>query len=161
MRTSLRPHFTALCVLISTLALTQQPLRCNEQRVTYSPEDQRFTGKIEVTSIPPTTPGNGKEEKSIEKTRYFVLQEPDFMKNGPWTTVVWIGDATKKATLRLEFRDHGNGGVHLQWLNENLLYGSVWWGRMVATDFIFNVATKKFIYREMAHYGQMAPPCQP
>jgi hypothetical protein len=44
-------------------------------------------------------------------------------------------------------------------LNEKLIYGSVWWGRIVATDFIFDVQGNKFIYREMASYGELIQPC--
>jgi len=60
----------------------------------------------------------------------------------------------------LTFVDHGNGGVSIQWLNEKLPYGSVGWGRIVSTDFVFDVERKGFIYREMANYGELVQPCQ-
>ncbi len=74
--------------------------------------------------------------------------------------MVWIGSSGEAPRRVLTFLDHANGDVKLQWLNEKLLYGSVWWGRIVATDFIFDVERKTFIYREMADYGAIVQPCQ-
>lgn len=162
MNTPVRQLCVAVWVLTAGMAVAQQqPMRCADQRVTYGPEIEPFIGRIEAISIPPTTADADAEQESEQKTRYFVLQNPDYTKNGPWTTVVWIGEAEKPATVKLEFRDHGNGGVHLQWLNEKLLYGSVWWGRIASTDFIFDVEAKKFLYREMANYADLAQACQP
>jgi hypothetical protein len=52
--------------------------------------------------------------------------------------------------LELTFVDESNGGVKVEWLNEKLLFGQVWWGRIYSTDFILDVEQGKFIYREMA-----------
>jgi hypothetical protein len=41
-----------------------------------------------------------------------------------------------------------------------LIFGEVWWGRIYATDFIFDVEQNKFVYREMAHFGELIQPCQ-
>jgi hypothetical protein len=49
--------------------------------------------------------------------------------------------------------------VEIHWLNEKLLYGSVWWGRTVSTDFVFDAEKRAFIYREMANYGELVQPC--
>jgi hypothetical protein len=89
-----------------------------------------------------------------------VVANPDYTQPGPWKTVVWIGSSGEAPRRVLTFLDHANGDVKLQWLNEKLLYGSVWWGRIVATDFIFDVERKTFIYREMADYGAIVQPCQ-
>jgi len=45
-------------------------------------------------------------------------------------------------------------------LNEKLIFGEVWWGRIYATDFIFDVEQRKFSYREMAHFGELMEPCR-
>jgi len=62
--------------------------------------------------------------------------------------------------LQLSFQDHASGGSSVQWLNEKLLFSRVWWGRIYSTDFILNVEKEQFIYREMAHYGEMIEPCR-
>jgi len=66
--------------------------------------------------------------------------------------VVLIRNLNKDAPITLSFFDHGRGGVQIHWLNEKLLYGSVWWGRVLSTDFIFDVEQRVFLYKEMANY---------
>lgn len=89
-----------------------------------------------------------------------IVGKPDLMKPGPWTTVVWLHKSGGGVPQTLSFVDHGSGGVSVQWLNERLLYGSVWWGRIVSTDFIYDVEKKKFLYHEMANYGELVQPCK-
>jgi len=74
--------------------------------------------------------------------------------------VVWIGNSGEAQTRMLTFIDTRVVELKLQWLNEKLVYGSVWWGRIVATDFIFDVQRGTFIYREMADCGAVVQPCQ-
>lgn len=49
--------------------------------------------------------------------------------------------------------------VQLLWLNEDLLFMRVWWGRIVSTDLIFELHSGKFIYAQEANYGTMVQPC--
>ena len=72
-------------------------------------------------------------------------------------TAMWIGDRNASHLLMLEFLDHASGGVNVHWLNEKLPCGSVWWGRVVSTDFVLDVEKKIFLYREMANHGEQ--PC--
>jgi hypothetical protein len=100
------------------------------------------------------------KEFSPQHTRHRTVGKPDFSRPGPWTTVVWIRDAAVKETpVVLTFEEHASGGVNLHWLNEKLIYASVWWGRIVSTDFIFDVQSRKSIYGEMANYGGFIQPC--
>jgi hypothetical protein len=82
------------------------------------------------------------------------------MKPGPWTTRVYVGSGDQEAGLVLTAVDHASGGLNVRWMNEKFLYGQVWWGRIYSTDFILDVEARKFIYREMAHYGELIEPCQ-
>jgi hypothetical protein len=82
------------------------------------------------------------------------------MKPGPWTTRVYVGRTDSAPEVELRFIDETNGGVSAHWLNEKLIFGEVWWGRIYATDFMFDVEQNKFVYREMAHLGELMQPCQ-
>ncbi|HEY6265129.1 MAG TPA: hypothetical protein VIW93_10015 [Candidatus Acidoferrum sp.] len=62
--------------------------------------------------------------------------------------------------LQLTFQNHASGGTSIQWLNEKLLFGRVWWGRIYSTAFIVDVEKEQFIYKQMAEYGEMIQPCR-
>lgn len=44
----------------------------------------------------------------------------------------------------------------VRWLNEKLLLMRPWWGRIAATDLIFDVEREKFIYAETVTDGTLA-----
>jgi hypothetical protein len=82
------------------------------------------------------------------------------MHPGPWNTVLYVfGNRARPVRLRISFRDHGNGGVHAQWINEKLLFADVWWGRIASTDLIINVDNSNVLYVEDADYGSIIMPC--
>jgi hypothetical protein len=149
-----------LALLIATVSFAQELPSCDSATVQYGPFDEQFAAKMTVQPGPAPRSAviMGDKQFTRQHTRWMIARNPDYMKAGPWTTVVWIG--SKDKLLMLTFRDHGNGGVSVQWLNEKLIYGSVGWGRIVSTDFIFNVEKQAFIYREMANYGEFVQPCQ-
>jgi hypothetical protein len=43
-------------------------------------------------------------------------------------------------------------------MNEHLLYIQAWWGRMVASEMVFDVLDGRFLYRKLANYGVLADP---
>lgn len=59
---------------------------------------------------------------------------------------------------RLSFTD-ASGEVELQWLNEDLIFVRAWWGRIVATDLLFELSNGRFIYAREANYGALTAPC--
>ncbi len=88
-----------------------------------------------------------------------VVVEPDTTKAGPWNTSIYLGSDSNKEIWKLTYLDEiGAGGA--RWLNEKLVYGEVFWGRVYATEFILDLQQHKFIYREMANYGAATEPCQ-
>ena len=97
---------------------------------------------------------------SSQHTRWLIQALPNTMKPEPWTTRVYMGASESGPDVELRFVDEANGGVSVRWLNEKLIFGEVWWGRIYATDFIFDVEQRKFIYREMAHFGELMEPCR-
>lgn len=60
---------------------------------------------------------------------------------------------------RLSFTDAG-GEVELQWLNEDLIFIRAWWGRIVATDLLFELSNGRFLYAREANYGALTAPCE-
>lgn len=48
------------------------------------------------------------------------------------------------------------GVSETRWINENLLFFRVWWGRIAATDVIFDVETEAVIRTESAEDGTIA-----
>jgi hypothetical protein len=135
---------------------------CDNETVTYSPFDEHFAEKMTVQPgpAPRSVMIMGDKQFTNLRTRWLTVRRPDYAKAGPWATVVSIGDRSGSSLIELAFLDHASGGVNIHWLNEKLLYGSVGWGRIVSTDFVFDVEKKTFIYREMANYGELVQPCR-
>jgi hypothetical protein len=63
-----------------------------------------------------------------------------------------------KVLLEASFTDHGNT-FSAHWINDELLFVQVWWGRIASSDLILEVDKGKFIYDELANYGQLDEPC--
>lgn len=123
--------------------------------------------RMKVTKLSPaakelTAVSKLPKQQSPYATKWFVILQSDFMRPGPWDTTVYVfGNQVQPVRLKLQFQDHGNGGVGAEWLNEKLLFLTVWWGRIVSTEMILDVETAKFIYIEEANYGSMILlPCE-
>ena len=134
---------------------------CDAARVRYrpvntTPLESQSASRIEVHDTDDSIEGS-KVEQSPQKTRWISLVEPDYSKPGPYTTTIYIGTIDDDPSLKLGIREHA--GISVRWLNEKLLYGSVSWGRIVSTDFIFDVEARKFIYEEMENFGELMEPC--
>jgi len=155
----LRANMIMVAVVMVT-SLAQQLPSCGDERVEYSPFDNNFSDKMKSQPGPATVLIMGDKQFSPKRTRWMSIRKPDYMRAGPWTTAVWIRNSDRGVPEMLTFVDHGSGGVDIRWLNEKLLYGSVWWGRIVSTDFIFDFERREFIYREMTNYGQLIQPCR-
>jgi hypothetical protein len=116
--------------------------------------------KFDTDSKLPPSLSSAPKESSPQGTKRYIIQSPDFMKQGPWNTGIYVfGNRAKPIKLKITFLDHGNGGVRAKWLNEKLLFIQVWWGRIVSTDFILDVDTSKWIYAQNANYGNLIMPC--
>jgi len=122
--------------------------------------------KISVTAVSPDSPelaplGSLPKLESPHGTRWLIARDPDFTREGPWTTTLYVfGNRVNAGILRIQFHDHGNGGVHEKWVNEKLLAADVWWGRILSTDLVLNVETGKWIYAEEADYSVTIQPCE-
>jgi hypothetical protein len=148
--------FTCLCSPIPITA--QKTLHCDEARVTYEaqqPSESQFRmEKVARTVKPP-----GTLNKSPQGTRWLSQSDPDFTQDGPWTTTILIGDHSG-SVLKLTFPQHGNEGIHSDWLNEKLLFMRVWLGRIVSLDLILDVEKGALVYSEEANYDDFIQPCE-
>jgi hypothetical protein len=153
---------TSASICTSRRAVVQELQKCGTARVQYTPFDDSYSGRIQINSLRSSDgqPATSERILSPQRTRWLTEILPDTMKPGPWTTRVYIGAGPSDPDVELRFVDDAYGGANIRWLNEKPIFGEVWWGRIYATDFIFDVEQRKFIYREMAHFGELMEPCQ-
>jgi hypothetical protein len=150
----------ASAITLSRESLASSP-KCGERRVQYAPFDEDYSQRIilrEAANSGPSEP-EGNKAYSPQHTAWVSPRLPDYSRPGPWSTTVLIGSPVGSKVLQLAFQDHASGGVSIAWLNEKLLFGRVWWGRIYSTDFIIDVEKEQFIYKQMAEYGEMIQPC--
>jgi len=79
---------------------------------------------------------------------YFVAE--DGRPNGAITIF-----AEKNYLIRIEFSELF-GLSDVKWINEKLLFMRPWWGRIAATDLIYDVEAEKVIHAEGVMYGYLA-----
>jgi hypothetical protein len=135
-------------------------LKCEDAKVLFSPFDEAYSKRIILKDLSNSEnpPSNAQREYSPERDMWKVIIEPDTSKPGPWNTVIYFGSDANETVWKLTLVDVRATSV--QWLNEKLVFGKVWWGRIYATDFILDVQQRKFLYREMANYVAKGEPCQ-
>jgi hypothetical protein len=63
--------------------------------------------------------------------------------------------AEKDHVLELDFSELF-GLSDVRWVNEKLLFVHAWWGRIAATDMLFDVEAEKFVYIESVTDGMQA-----
>jgi len=146
-----------LVLLLSTgsVVAQAQDQPCKLGKVHYSVPTEQVAKSISLSSATADDGAPLKRDASPEGTRWMIRVEPDYTKPGPWNTTLIIGDrSTGKPFLKAEFRDHGNT-FGAQWLNENLIWIQVWWGRIASSDLILDVSKKQLIYNRVAHYGEV------
>jgi hypothetical protein len=153
----------------SATATADEPLMsCADQSVSYSdPDGVPLKDRVIVTKL------SGRPKAVLnEMDKAFKASSPqgvaafnrvhvaDTMKKGPWSNTVQVFTVSGPLyAWQIDLKDiHDNAG--LEWLNEDLIFIRVWWGRMVSTDLIFQLSTGTFIYAQEANYGALIQPCK-
>lgn len=131
---------------------------CSEAPVTYSTFDLSFAKRI-VLETTTDVPKDGIREFAPQDSRWLMNVGPSDTRSGFRTGIIYIGSARSHEALKMSFVDISEYPVQVRWLNEKLLFGRVWWGRILSTDFILDVEKRHFIYEEMANYFGVANPC--
>lgn len=137
---------------------------CNPLPVAYSKPASESLQKIKIERVS-LTDGQFRELAALAKTkaefgsRWLVERRPDAMRPGPWTTRLYVFEATDaRHCVRVELIDHASYDVRRTWLNDKMLFVRVWWGRMVSTDFVLDTETMKLAYAEDANYFKSVHP---
>jgi hypothetical protein len=132
--------------------------------VSYSKPSSESLLKIKIERVSLTDKQSG-ELAALPKTtsefgsRWLVEERPDTMRPGPWTTRIYVFDATDtRHCVRIQLTDHAGYDVQRSWLNEKMLFVRVSWGRIVSTDFVLDAETLKFAYAEDANYFRLVYP---
>jgi hypothetical protein len=138
----------------------QRLLKCEDARVMYTPIDETYSKRIIFKSVSESEdpPQNVPKDYSPERNMWKAVVTPDTSKPGRRNTSIYFGSDANEEVWKLTFVDYAGDGP--KWLNEKLVFGQVWWGRIYATEFILDLQHHKFLYREMANYGGMTEPCE-
>lgn len=160
-----------ICTAIVTLsgASAGEPLmRCDQQTVTYSaPSSVPIDQHIRITPVSQNSRAvlAGRDVRSITESpqqtaAFHHAYVADTMKPGPYRNSIEIY-STKGPALawRIEI-DEIRDNVQPRWLNDDLIFMQVWWGRILSTDLIFELSTGRFVYAKEAHYGMLIEPCE-
>jgi len=138
----------------SCLKAAQPDPSCwKEPRLFHQPFDNAIADRISITKseFPAAflTPVH-----SPNKAYYFMTVRPDFTREGPWSTAVYIY-VEKDQLTRIDLLDHSSLAPGIEWLNEKLLSIRVWWGRIMGTDLIIDVETGTIVSKEMVVDGRI------
>jgi hypothetical protein len=94
-------------------------------------------------------------------SRWVACAPADTMRPGPWTTRLYVVDATDRCQcIEIEARDHASYGVTCEWLNDKALFVRCWWGRIVSTDFVLDTQTARPVYIQDADYSRVTLPAE-
>lgn len=140
---------TAMCLE----AAPPDPSRWKEPRLYHQPFDAAFADRIVIsksgTPAALLTPAH-----SPNRAYYYMTVKPDFTKDGPWNTAIYVYAEQDRLT-RIDLLDHANFHPAIEWVNEKFLFIRVWWGRQVGTDIIFDVESDRPLSMEMVHDGRI------
>jgi hypothetical protein len=151
-----------LFALVNALnGFAQTSTGCDSAKVQYSPVEDKYLDKIKIQAVTELqVPDDAEKQFSPQRTIWLYADEPNSQKDGPWTTTALVRSSDGHTLRKLTFIGHGTGGVKLDWLNERLLFGRVWWGRILSTDFILDIQNREFIYQQNAYYGDLMEACK-
>ncbi|WP_370308849.1 hypothetical protein [Sinimarinibacterium flocculans] len=134
------------------------PRQLDDCVTTYQDEEGGI-GDLDVglTDTRPTEmPGGAVEEaKSPQGTGSLITHGFDTTRTGIGRVVVAVQPRGGKATY-LSFDPARS--VRARWLNERLVYIQAWWGRIAASELVFDSLERRFLYRKLAHYAYAVDP---
>ena len=109
-------------------------------------EDDPWQRNTTITSIAAARPAPG--VFSPNNGYFFVVED-----SGASARVIVY--AEKERLTQIAFSKL-KGLSDVRWVNEKLLFMRAWWGRIMATDFVYDVEKEKMIYTETVVDGYIA-----
>ena len=124
----------------------------------YLPFDATLDGKLFLDSA--ELAYDGETTPSPNGLRALWGAFPDFTQDGPWSTILYVADSGEGAAdevLRLTIDGHANVTPIARWINDDLLFIQVWWGRIAGSDHSLDISAPEFIYRRMFYFPPDLP----
>ena len=109
-------------------------------------EDDPWRQNTTITSVMAGKPAPG--VFSPNKAYFFVTEDGG-------TSARVIIYAEKDHLIQFAFSKL-KGLSDIKWVNEKLIFIRVWWGRIMATDFVYDVEQEKLVYTETVVDGYLA-----
>jgi hypothetical protein len=126
---------------------------------TYDDGEGLYSGTLHVRILenkPASFPMGWKEDlKSPQGTAALTIHSFDSKKSGSGESVAVI-HTRRGRDVFISFDP--TISVSGQWLNEDLVFIRAWWGRIAASEMVFDVHRKVFLYRKLANYGYLQNP---
>jgi hypothetical protein len=115
-----------------------------EPRIYHSEQDYRWSERTTIERVESEAPAEGE---------YSPNKAYSFSRSGePPESIVVLIFAEKDHLIRISFNDAISLN-EIRWINEKLLYLRPWWGRIAATDIIYDVEKEEVVLAESATYG--------
>lgn len=108
-------------------------------------DDWNWSSRIRIEHVALEKPE--KTTPSPNGVYYFAILEPET--SSPSVLVY----SEKSRLARIAFGEV-KGLSSVSWINERMLYIRVWWGRVAATDLVFDVEKERVVHAESVHWGQ-------
>lgn len=155
-------------LVLSIQAEAESLLPCSDLHVQYSdPQVVPLKGRVVVKELEDrpadVLPESDHEFKPYSSQRMAAFNRvhiADTTKPGPWNNSIQVftvsGPSHAWQIDTYDMRDN----ARLEWINDDLIFVQIWWGRIVSSDLIFQISTGKFIYAQEANYGFLTQPCE-
>ena len=131
------------------------PDQWEEPRVFHRPLEPEYDDRLRLSKVE-RAGAEGRQWTSSPNEAYRFSVESAFSEaNSQWASILWL-DTEQELWLRFDILDHGSSYPEVRWINEKLLYVSVWWGRALGTYWILDVESGTRVHSEMIHFGLIA-----
>ena len=127
------------------------PDQWGEPRTFHSPYHPRFEDRVAVNKQSKDLPIEGRVH-SPNDAYWFWVNEPNTREPGPWTTDIYVFNE-REELIHIALIDHDDYERRFEWINEKLLYISIWWGRALGSYYIFDVEKEHLVVKEMMRDG--------
>ncbi len=119
-----------------------------EPRNFHTPFDPAFHNRVLIVKTKPAAQTNA-ATLSSNKAYRFTLSTSDSQST---EIALSAGDSGYRITIK---EPYPNFPVEARWVNEKLLFFRAYWGRVIGSDYIFDVEHGQIIHQEMVHDGTL------